>query len=77
MSTLRDQHYFGGGALLDFGFADTRGLVRDLPQGDQIFQITPFGDLGNYFAALDRHFYRQQGWPTCFCPPFTWREPTS
>ncbi len=68
MSTLRDQAYLPGGALVDFGVADTRGLLRDLPQGDQIFQITPFGNLGNYFAALDRHFYRQQGTGNLFLP---------
>ena len=68
MSTLRDQAYFRGGALLDVGIADTRGLLRDLPQGDQLFEITPFGDLGNYFASLDRHFYRQQGMANLFLP---------
>ena len=68
MSTLRDQAYLPGGALVDFGVADTRGLVRNLPQGDTIFQITPFGDRGNYFAALDRHFYRQQGTGNLFLP---------
>jgi hypothetical protein len=60
MSTLRDQHYFGHGALLEAAFADSRSQVRDLPQGDQIFQITPFGDLGNYFVARERHAYRRQ-----------------
>ena len=50
MSTMRDQHYFGG-ALLDVGFADTRGLLRNPPQGDLLFQITPLGNRGNYFSA--------------------------
>ena len=60
MSTIRDQSYLWGGSLLDVGFADSRGALRDVPQGDQLYQITPFGDRGNYFADLDRHFYRQQ-----------------
>jgi hypothetical protein len=70
MSTLHDQAYFGG-ALLDVGFADSRGLVRDVPQGDQLYEITPSGELGNYFDNLDRHFYRQQWIANVFLP--VWR----
>jgi Carboxypeptidase regulatory-like domain len=68
MSTVRDQAYFTGGALLDLGFADSRGLVHTLPQGSQLFQITPDGNRGNYFSALDRHFYRQQWIANLFMP---------
>ncbi len=68
MSTLRDQQYFSGGALLDFGFAETRGYLRNLPQGENLYEITPFGALGNYYAGLDRHFYRQQAVDNLFLP---------
>ena len=68
MSTVRDQSYFTGGALLDLGFADSRGLVRTLPQGGQLYQITPEGNRGNYFSAVDRHFYRQQWIANLFMP---------
>ena len=34
MSTIRDQHYFGG-ALLDLGFADTRGQLRQPAAGQR------------------------------------------
>ena len=68
MSTVRDQHYFGGGQLLDVGFADSRGLLRDIPQGNQLFEITPAGNRGNYFANLNRHFYRQQWIANVFLP---------
>jgi hypothetical protein len=68
MSTLRDQAYFSNGSLLDVGFADTRGIVRDLPQGDNLFEITPEGNRGNYYTGLDRHFYRQQGIANLFLP---------
>ncbi len=68
MSTVRDQHYFSGGQLLDVGFADSRGLLRDIPQGNQLFEITPDGNRGNYFANLDRHFYRQQWIANLFLP---------
>ena len=68
MSTIRDQQYFHGGALLDVGFADTRGLLRSEPQGTDLYEITPFGSRGNYFENLDRHFYRQQGMGNLFLP---------
>jgi hypothetical protein len=67
MSTIRDQHYFGG-ALLDIGFADTRGLLHNPSQGLAIYQITPFGNRGNYFSAVDRHWYRQQATANLFLP---------
>jgi hypothetical protein len=68
MSTIRDQHYFWHGALFEVAFADSRRQFRALPQGDQIFEITPFGDLGNYFAALERHSYRQQWLGNLYLP---------
>ena len=68
MSTARDQAYLPGGILLEVGFADTRGVVRSLPQGVQLFEMTPFGDRGNYFVNLDRHFYRQQEMANLFLP---------
>jgi hypothetical protein len=68
MSSLRDQQYFHGGALLDFGFADTRGFLHSLPQGEALYQITPSGDRGNYFVGRDRHFYRQQFIANLFLP---------
>ena len=68
MSTLRDQHYFHGGALLDMGFADTRALLHDTPQGSQLYEITPLGSRGNYFVSENRHSYRQQWIANLFLP---------
>jgi hypothetical protein len=68
ISTARDQQYFAGGALLDIGFADTRGFLRSLPQGTGLYEITPYGQLGNYYVGLDRHFYRQQAIANLFLP---------
>ncbi len=68
LSTVRDQHYFHDGALLDVGFADTRGYLRSLPQGDSLYEITPYGELGNYYVGLDRHFYRRQATANLFLP---------
>jgi hypothetical protein len=59
VSSVRDQQYFNG-ALLEAGFSDTRTLLRDIPQGDEVYQITPYGNRGNYFVDLNQHAYRQQ-----------------
>jgi len=72
MTTLRDQIYFRGGALLDFGFADSRGLSRQSPQGTQTFEILPSGRRGNYFENLTRHIYRQQWLANAFLPTVHW-----
>jgi hypothetical protein len=68
ISTVRDQQYLPGGGLLDVGFADTRGYLRSTPQGDSLFEITPFGNTGNYYVGLDRHFYRRQATANLFLP---------
>ena len=68
MSSIRDQAYLAGGSLLDIGFADSRGILRDMPQGDALFQFTPYGNHGNYFSTTDRHFYRQQWIANLFLP---------
>jgi hypothetical protein len=67
MSTIRDQHYFGG-ALLDIGFADTRGQLRNPPLGSALYEITPSGNRGNYFSGVNRHWYRQQATGNLFLP---------
>ncbi len=72
VGSVRDQQYFAGGALVEFGFADTRGLARYLPQGDQLYQLTPLGTAGNYYISTDQHFYRQQGLATLFLPAYRW-----
>jgi hypothetical protein len=68
LSSIRDQISIAGGGLLELGFADTRGMLRTLPQGDQLYQITPLGNRGNYFVDLDRHYYRQQEIANLFLP---------
>jgi hypothetical protein len=69
VSSVRDQQYFNG-ALIEAGFSDTRTLLRDIPQGDQVYQITPFGNRGNYFVDRDEHAYRQQGIADVFLPTY-------
>jgi hypothetical protein len=68
MSTIRDSHYFASGALLDVGFADTRIELRNPSLGNQLYEITPFGNRGNYFTNVNRHSYRKQAIANLFLP---------
>jgi hypothetical protein len=72
VSTLKDQHYFGGDALVEFGFSDSRGLVRQSPQGDLLYQILPSGNRGNYFVDETRRFNRQEWLSNAYLPQFHW-----
>lgn len=72
VSSIKDQQYFGG-ALVEAGFADTRAILRDIPQGDQVYQITPFGNRGNYFVDEAQHSYRQQWIADVYLPVLHWR----
>jgi len=57
-------------------FADSRSQLSDIPQGDQIFQITPSGNLGNYFVASRGIPTGSNGRAICICLPCTfWDAP--
>ena len=68
MFTARDQMYFHGGALVEVGFSEMRGVLRQVPQGEQVFEITPDGRRGNYFVHLNRHSRRQEWLANAFLP---------
>ncbi|MFB3827735.1 MAG: carboxypeptidase regulatory-like domain-containing protein [Bryobacteraceae bacterium] len=68
LAALKHQAYFGGGALAEIGFADSRTETAQVPQGTRVFEISPFGSRGNYFVNLRRHSYRQQWMANVFLP---------
>src|SRR5260370_94997 len=46
---IKDQIYFGHGALAEFGFAANRVFQRQIPQGDAFYIMTPNGTHGNFY----------------------------
>ena len=68
LSTIKDQIYFRRGALVEFGFADTRSFFRSSPQGEDTFRISPLGNRGNYFVDQSSHSNRQQWLVNAFLP---------
>lgn len=69
--SIKDQFYLPNGALIEVGFADSRGRHSESPQGSELYEITPFGNSGNYFVAFDRRSYRQQWIASAVLPPFS------
>ena len=67
--SIKDQIYFHNGALTEVGFAGSSGFARESPQGQQIFEILPAGQRGNYFVDLTRHSDRQQWVSNTYLPP--------
>ena len=67
-ASMKDQIYFAGGALTEIGFASSRVYSRQSPQGDQIFDILPTGERGNYFEALTQHSNREQWLSNTYLP---------
>lgn len=57
---LKDQQYFARGAVLEIGFAHNRTFGREIPQGDGIYVVTPFGRFGNNFIDALRKGGRDQ-----------------
>ena len=60
MGMVREQVYLRRGFLIEFGFAASRGVNREHPQGSATYLISPFGRKGNYFVDLARSSSRQQ-----------------
>ncbi|MBM3747890.1 MAG: TonB-dependent receptor [Acidobacteria bacterium] len=65
---IKDQLYFGRGALLEAGFAVNRTFAREIPQGDGVFQLTPEGKRGNFFLDAVRKANRDQFLANLFLP---------
>ncbi len=73
MATVKDQVYLTRGALIEIGFAATRGLTRSSPQGADTYVFSPAGRSGNYFVDLSRHTHREQGTASFLLPPIAAR----
>ena len=69
---VKDQHSFGRGSLLEFGFAASITHSAEIPQGDSPYLITSNGRLGNFYANARRHAERQQGLVNYSFPALHW-----
>jgi hypothetical protein len=69
---VKDQLYFGHGSLLEYGYASNRTYGREIPQGNDFYIFTPFGNSGNYFVNSRLRGSRDQFLANYFLPSFTW-----
>lgn len=68
LATIKEQMYLSRGALVEFGFAFSRGVTREDPRGNRTFEISPYGRSGNYFVDLARNTDRHQWITNVFLP---------
>lgn len=71
LATVKELHYFSGGALLETGFAWNAFRDEYNPQGPNPFVITPNGNQGNYFEKFHGTSRRAQGIANLYLNPFT------
>ena len=67
-ASVKDQKYFGHGALMEFGYAHSDFFQAQTPQGDNLYIISPQGNSGNYFLNSAQTAARDQGLIQAFLP---------
>jgi hypothetical protein len=69
VGTVKDQHYFSGGELLETGFNVTQYNLALLPLGTQPYFVTLDTAGGNYYLDQHTHARRWQGLSNLYLPP--------
>ena len=69
-ASIKDQKYFGHGALIEFGYAHSDFVAAQSPQGQSLFVISPQGNSGNYFLNSTQAATGDQGLVQAFLPKF-------
>jgi hypothetical protein len=59
-TSFKHDHHFAGGALFEWGYAEYRALHRQIPQGVDYYQMTPYGRRGNFFVNSTERSIRRQ-----------------
>jgi outer membrane receptor protein involved in Fe transport len=65
----KDQIYLPSKTLIEVGFASYQSFGREIPQGQEIYQITPAGHRGNYFIDATLKGRRHEALLNIFLPP--------
>jgi hypothetical protein len=67
--SIKDQVTLSSRSLLEFGYAAYRSINRELPQGQGLYVITPFGRRGHFAVNSLRQGSRDQALVNAFLPP--------
>lgn len=68
--SVRDQVYFGHGALVEFGYAHNHFADGQTPQGQALYVYSPEGRSGNSFMNSRQTASRDQGLIDAYLPTF-------
>ena len=69
-ASIKDQKYFGHGALIEFGYAHNDFFQSQNPQGQSLYVISTTGFGGNYFLKDTQTASRDQGLVQAYLPKF-------
>jgi len=69
-ASVKDQKYFGHGALIEFGYAHNDFFDAQNPQGDNLYVISTQGNSGNNFVNAKQAATRDQGLVQAYLPKF-------
>jgi Carboxypeptidase regulatory-like domain/TonB-dependent Receptor Plug Domain len=69
-ASVKDQKYFGHGALIEFGYAHNDFSRDQTPQGENLYVISTTGFSGNYFQNSTQAASRDQGLVQAYLPKF-------
>lgn len=67
---IKDQIYLTSDVLVEVGYSANRTFVREIPQGQDIYRITPEGSRGNFFVDATMKAARDQAIINTFLPSF-------
>jgi Carboxypeptidase regulatory-like domain/TonB-dependent Receptor Plug Domain len=68
--SVKDQQYFGHGALVEFGYAHNYFSNTQTPEGQRLYLLSPEGNSGNYFVNSAQSAARDQGLVHAYLPKF-------
>jgi hypothetical protein len=69
-ASVKDQKYFGHGALIEFGYAHNDFFQAQSPQGPDLYVISTTGNSGNNFLNDAQAASRDQGMVQAYLPKF-------
>jgi hypothetical protein len=69
-ASVKDQKYFGHGALIEFGYAHNDFFQAQSPQGPDLYVISTTGNSGNNFLNDTQAASRDQGMVQAYLPKF-------
>lgn len=72
IASVKNQHYFQGGELLETGVAFVQYGLEITPAGTLPYFVTPDNTRGNYYLFADTRARRWQGLANLYLPPKKW-----